>query len=109
MERDEERVRGSFSGSARERGRGSQSYRTSASGDGARAAAELARLRLDMEREERLGVFRSRVRGSGERVGRHGGLDVGDGKEGQVYDDNGLEDDTASTEYNRSKKRGVLL
>ena len=109
MERDEGRDRGSFSGSAR--GRGSQSYRTSASGDGARAAAELARLRLDMEREERLGVFR-RSREDARSVGeekRHGGLDVGDGMEGQVYDDNGLEDDTASTEYNRSRKRGALL
>ena len=111
VERDEERVRGSFSGSARERGRGSQSYRTSASGDGARAAAELARLRLDMEREERLGVFRRSREGagSGGEEKRHGGLNVGDGREGQVYDDNGLEDDTARTEYNRSRKRGALL
>lgn len=110
VERYKERVRGSFSGSARERGRGNQGYRTSASGDGARAAAELARLRLDMEREERLGVFR-RSREGARSVGeekRRGGLNVGDGKEGQVYDDNGLEDDTASTEYNRSRKRGVL-
>lgn len=109
VERDEGRDRGSFSGSAR--GRGSQSYRTSASGDGARAAAELARLRLDMEREERLGVFRRSREGagSGGEEKRHGGLNVGDGREGQVYDDNGLEDDTASTEYNRSRKRGALL
>lgn len=110
IEQDGRQIRGSFSGSGR--GRGSQSYRTSASGDGARAAAELARMRLNMEREERLGAFRSRVRGRGEGARGDGekpraGLNVGDGKEGQVYDDNGLEDDTASTEYNRSRKRGA--
>lgn len=108
VKRDESQVRGSFSGRGRGRGRGSQSYRTSASGDGARAAAELARMRLDMEREDRLGASRRSREGVGsDGEDRRGGLNVGDGKEGQVYDDNGLEDDTASTEYNRRKRGGL--
>lgn len=93
--------------------RGSQSYRTSASGDFARVAAEQARFRLDLEREERLRAVGNRrsndFDGDGEGAyeeaddgerREHGGLNVGDGKKGQVYDDNGLEDDTAKTEYN---------
>lgn len=99
-------TRPSVSGSGRHRG--SQSYRTSASGDFARIAAEQARQRLDLEREERLKALDRRSRktlrnGSGEggynvaddrEEQEHGGLNVGDGAEGQVYDDNGLEDDT---------------
>ncbi|KAF3003651.1 hypothetical protein E8E13_008105 [Curvularia kusanoi] len=106
-------VRGSFSGSGRGRNWGSQSYRTSASGDGARAAADQARQRLDMEREERMDRLGDRPRKSKEisdcdeegeeHEEQHEGLDVGDGKKGQLYDDNGLEDDTADTEYNRNK------
>lgn len=95
------------------RGRGSQSYRTSASGDFARIAAEQARARLDLEREERMRAVEVVVKkrggddededeGGGEGE-ENGGLNVGDGKEGQVYDDIGLEDDTADTEYNRRK------
>ena len=85
LELDGIQGRGSFSGSGC--GRVSQGYRISASGDGARAAAELARLRLEMERQERLGAFRSRMRGSGELTGideekRRKGLDVGHGREG---------------------------
>ena len=95
--------------------RGSQSYRTSAS-DFARIAAEQARQRLDLEREERRKAVGNRSSndfdGDGEggygeaddgEQREHGGLNVGDGKEGQVYDDNGLEDDTAKTEYNSCK------
>ncbi|KAJ4379527.1 G protein-coupled receptor gpr1 [Didymella sp. IMI 355093] len=84
--------------------RGSRSHRTSASGDFARIAAEQARQRLDLEREERLKAL-----GDGQEKDKdgadaeHGGLNVGDGKKGQVYDDNGLEDDTAKTEYNSRK------
>lgn len=96
--------------------RGSQSYRTGASGDFARVAAEQARMRLELEREERLGVVGNRrsndLDGDGEggyeeasdgERREHGGLNVGDGEKGQVYDDNGLEDDTAKTEYNSRK------
>ncbi|UPX18998.1 G protein-coupled glucose receptor regulating Gpa2 C-term [Ascochyta rabiei] len=87
------------------RTRGSTSYRTSASGDFARIAAEQARARLDIERGERLAALEFKQR-AGMKEERHGhkankdkagydGVDVGDGKKGQVYDDNGLEDDTA--------------
>ncbi|KAJ4989128.1 plasma membrane g-protein coupled receptor [Stagonosporopsis vannaccii] len=101
--------RGSF---ARARARGSQSFRTSASGDYARAAAEQARVRLDLEREERMVAL-------GERAKRKSlgspwmrtpekelfaDLNVGDGTEGQVYDDNGLEDDTIESAYKVEKK-----
>lgn len=105
-------VRESVSGCGR--GRGSQSYRTSASRDLARIAAEQARQRLDLEREERLQALGGRPKRDGQGEGgyeeakddvegQHGGLDVGDGAQGQVYDDNGLEDDTANTEYNNRK------
>lgn len=106
---------GGGGGYGRPRGRGSSSYRTSASGDYARAAAEQARLRLDMEREERLKTLGDRAKreslGSwGEDGGspgeRYGNLNVGDGREGQIYDDNGLEDDTVESPYNIVKKLG---
>ncbi|KAF3043963.1 hypothetical protein E8E12_001870 [Didymella heteroderae] len=61
------------------RGRGSQSYRTSASGDFARVAAEQARQRLDLEREERLKALHKRsgrdLGGDGE-VGHSSALPV---------------------------------
>lgn len=96
--------------------RGSQSYRTSATGESARIAAEQARHRLDLEREERRKAIGNRSSNDfdGDSEGgydeaddgeqrEHGGLNVGDGGKGQVYDDNGLEDDTAETEYNSRK------
>lgn len=93
--------------------RGSQSFRTSASGDFARVAAEQARVRLDLEREERLGALVDRARreslgllGVEKRTPENeqfGSLNVGDGSEGQVYDDNGLEDDTVETPNQREK------
>lgn len=97
------------------RGRGSQSYRTSASGEFARVAAEQARVRLEMEKEERIKALGSRRKSSrGGAAGDEdveGGddwakldLNVGDGGQGQVYDDNGLEDDTLDTEWNRRRK-----
>jgi G protein-coupled receptor GPR1 len=93
------------------RDRGSQSYRTSASGDFARVAAEQARVRLELEREERLAALefkqgdqlRAEEQGDkfeGKVDRKHKGLKVGDGDEGQVYDDNGLEDNTAKLPYN---------
>lgn len=86
-----------ISDSAAGRKRGSASYRTSASGEYARIAAEQARARLDLEREERLVALENkqgnRLKKEGAK-GRHESLDVGDGGDGQVYDDNGLEDDT---------------
>ena len=95
------------------KGRGSQSHHTSTGGDFARIAAEQARKRLDLEREERFKALgdRSGREGWGEGGSddgddgdkEHGGLNVGDGEKGQVYDDNGLEDDTADTEHNRGK------
>ncbi|KAF3042818.1 hypothetical protein E8E11_000123 [Didymella keratinophila] len=90
------------------RGRGSQIDWTSASGDFARIAAEQARQRLDLERQERMNRLDGRPVDDEADNGKqweHGGLNVGDGKKGQVYDDNGLEDDTAETEYNSHKWR----
>lgn len=90
-------------GAAPSWGRPSSSYRTSASGEFAKIAAEQARIRLELEREERFAVLGlqqgKRLKGRGDDVGareRNGGgwLNVGDGAEGQVYDDMGLEDDT---------------
>ena len=98
------------------RGRGSQSYRTSASGDFARMAAEQARVRLDLEREERMAALELKQDGNlrnastretgfeGRADKEHDGLNVGDGEQGQVYDDNGLEDDTANTSYNQGMR-----
>ena len=99
------------------RGTGRQSYRTSANSEFARVAAEQAKQRLDLERQERLdalyGGSVSDEDGDGEggcdeaddgEKREHGGWNVGDGKKGQVYDDNGLEDDTAETEYNSRKQ-----
>ena len=115
VEVDREGVEISGSG----RGRGSQSYRTSASGEFARIAAEQARARLDFEREERLAFLELKQdkrlekgeSGESKFEGKvdeeHGGLNVGDGEQGQVYDDNGLEDDTVKTPYNQGKKSEV--
>ncbi|KAF9694339.1 hypothetical protein EKO04_007352 [Ascochyta lentis] len=90
-------------GAAAGRTRGSTSYRTSASGDYARVAAEQARARLDLEREERFAALEFKQRVGLREYGRgneadkdkkgHGKLDVGDSGEGQMYDDNWLEDD----------------
>lgn len=106
-------------GSEGGRGRGSQSYRTSASGDFARIAAEQARQRLDLERQERAHALDGKAKDDSDGCGEggyddddgyegeqmeHGGLNVGNGEKGQVYDDNGLEDDTVETEYNSRKK-----
>lgn len=95
------------------RARGSQSFRTSASGDFARAAAEQARIRLDLEREERLVALGERARRASMGLMRtpertpekedFRSLNVGDGREGQVYDDTGLEDDTVESPYNMGK------
>lgn len=93
------------------RDRGSQSYRTNVSGDFGRIAAEQARIRLELEKEERLVALefkqgnKLRAEGQGDEFEgkadkKHGRLNVGNGGEGQVYDDNGLEDDTAKTPYN---------
>ncbi|KAH6614204.1 G protein-coupled glucose receptor regulating Gpa2-domain-containing protein [Boeremia exigua] len=109
-------VGGSSAASARRRG--SHSYRSSASGDFARIAAEQARQRLDLEREERLRALGERpVRDvyaldfyeGGKRGGKRdsvqlGMLNVGDGSDGKVYDDTGLEDDTVETVQGRRKK-----
>lgn len=95
------------------RHRGSQSYRMSASGDFARIAAEHARQRLDLEREERFVALGDRPRisseyafGAAEQGRGRGcvGLNVGDGRRGQVYDDTGLEDDTVRTGYNSRRE-----
>lgn len=102
------------------RARGSASYHTSASGDYARIAAEQARARLDLEREERMSAleFKQVLKTKEDDIeeeedghadqceiskkshGQYGDrkgfdrLDVGDAKSGQVVDDTGLEDDT---------------
>jgi G protein-coupled receptor GPR1 len=86
--------------SAASRHRGSASYRIGASGDFARIAAEQARARLDMEKEERLAALEFKQGGKLKHEGddesneEHDSLNIGDGGDGQVYDDNGLEDDT---------------
>ncbi len=99
--------------SAQPRRRGSQSYRSSASGDYAKIAAEQARQRLELEREERLRALGERPsRDSratlswdyGRRDAAHLAGFAGEPGDGKVYDDTGLRDDTVERRPHQRKK-----